>query len=93
MAELTPQDRLQPALLDRLTDDEPEQEAGAARSARHVARQQLRQAVLRDLAWLFNTTRLEPSIDLGDVRRTSERSVLNFGLPALSGRDGLHRST
>ena len=42
--------------------------------------------MLRDLAWLFNTTRLEAgSVDL---RRAPlvRRSVLNFGLPALSGK-------
>ena len=37
MAEqLTPQERLQPALLDRLTDDEPDKTAGAARASRAV---------------------------------------------------------
>ena len=36
MPELTPQERLQPALLDRLTDDEPDKTAGAARTARDV---------------------------------------------------------
>ena len=45
--------RLQPALLDRLTDDEPEQRTGD-RGARVMSKTQLRQAVLRDLAWLFN---------------------------------------
>ena len=36
MPELTPQERLQPALLDRLTDEEPDKTAGAARAARDV---------------------------------------------------------
>ena len=84
MAEpLTAQDRLQPALLDRLTDDAPEQKL-EAREARVVSRTQLRRAVLRDLAWLFNATRLESSVNLAPAPH-ARRSVINFGLPALSG--------
>ena len=45
---------------------------------------QLRQAVLRDLAWLFNTTRLESGQDLSSTPQV-QKSVLNFGLPALAG--------
>ena len=84
MAELTPQERLQPALLDRLTDEHPDEQQ-EAREHRVMSKRQLRQAVLRDLAWLFNSTRLESGVDLSrvpDVRR----SVVNYGLPALSGR-------
>ena len=84
MAELTPQERLQPALLDRLTDDRPEEQQ-EAREHRVMSKRQLRQAVLRDLAWLFNATRLESGVDLSRVPEV-RRSVLNFGLPALSGR-------
>jgi type VI secretion system protein ImpF len=84
MAELTPQERLQPALLDRLTDDAPGT-TQEPRERRVMSKRQLRQAVLRDLAWLFNATRLEA---VQDVSRLSHvrRSVLNYGLPALSGR-------
>jgi type VI secretion system protein ImpF len=82
MAELTPQERLQPALLDRLTDEEPAKKQ-EAREARLITKTKLRQAVLRDLAWLFNSVR--PS----DIDWTgyphAERSVVNYGLPALSG--------
>jgi type VI secretion system protein ImpF len=84
MPELTPQERLQPALLDRLTDEEPEH-TQEPRERRVMTKSRLRQAVLRDLAWLFNSTRLESSLDLTgliDVRR----SVINYGLPALAGR-------
>jgi type VI secretion system protein ImpF len=42
------------------------------------------QAVLRDLAWLFNATRLESTVDLTALSYV-RRSVVNFGLPALSG--------
>ena len=59
MAEqLLPQDRLQPALLDRLTDDEPDKKQ-EPREARVLSKSRMRQSVLRDLAWLFNATRLD----------------------------------
>ncbi len=84
MGELTPQERLQPALLDRLTDEEP----GArqeTREQRVMSKARLRQAVLRDLAWLFNATRFETAAELGKVPHV-RCSVVNFGLPPLSGR-------
>jgi type VI secretion system protein ImpF len=84
MPELTPQERLQPALLDRLTDEEPDKKQ-EPRERRVMSRTHLRRAVLRDLAWLFNTTRLEASVDLSSAPQV-RRSVINFGLPALSGR-------
>jgi type VI secretion system protein ImpF len=84
MAELTPQERLQPALLDRLTDDEPEK-LHERREHRVLSKARLRQAVMRDLAWLFNATRLEAGTDLSAAPYV-RRSVVNFGLPALSGR-------
>lgn len=84
MAELTPQERLQPSLLDRLTDEEPEKQQ-ELRERRVLSKSRLRQAVLRDLAWLFNTTRLESEVDLSKAP-LARRSVINFGLPALSGR-------
>jgi type VI secretion system protein ImpF len=84
MAELTPQERLQPALLDRLTDEEPEKQQ-EPRERRVMSKNRLRQAVLRDLAWLFNATRLESGVDLAKAPYV-RRSVVNFGLPALSGR-------
>jgi type VI secretion system protein ImpF len=81
---LPPHERLQPALLDRLTDDEPHKKL-EPREARLLSRSRLRQAVLRDLAWLFNTTRLEADTDLATAP-LARKSVLNFGLPALSGK-------
>jgi len=83
MAELTTQEKLQPALLDRLCDDEPAKSA-ESRDARVMSRQQMRAAVLRDLAWLFNATQpLKPSAHdgLDHIRG----SVINYGLPSLSG--------
>ena len=84
MAELTPQERLQPALLDRLTDEEPAASL-EPRELRVMTKRQLRQAVLRDLAWLFNATRMEAGTDLSRAPEV-QRSVINYGLPALSGR-------
>src|ERR1700712_3867037 len=78
-----PEERLQPALLDRLTDEEPDKKV-ESRDARVFSKRRLRQAVLRDLSWLFNATQLE---SVTDLTRTPlvRASVLNFGLPALSG--------
>ena len=85
MAEqLTPQERLQPALLDRLTDDEPEKQE-ELRENRVMSKSRLRQAVLRDLAWLFNATRLERGKEMAHVPN-ARRSVINFGLPAHAGQ-------
>lgn len=81
---LTPQDQLQPALLDRLTDDEPDKKL-EPRMQRVISKRRLREAVLRDLAWLFNTTRLDPNMDAATLPNV-RRSVVNFGLPALSGQ-------
>ncbi len=83
MVELAPQERLQPALLDRLADDEPDRKQ-EPRDARVINKARLRQSVLRDLAWLFNCTRPAREIDwTGNPH--AERSVLNYGLPALAG--------
>jgi type VI secretion system protein ImpF len=79
----TPQERLQPALLDRLADNEPEKKL-EPREARIMTKVQLREAVLRDLAWLFNTTKLDSHKDFTGYDY-ADRSVVNFGLPALSG--------
>jgi type VI secretion system protein ImpF len=81
MAKLRAQDRLQPALLDRLTDQAPGTTTESP-EARVIPRQRLRELVLRDLAWLFNT--VQPSIDWRGAPH-ARNSVLNFGLPPLSG--------
>jgi type VI secretion system protein ImpF len=84
MATLRAQDRLQPALLDRLTDDDPAS-AVEAPDTRVINRSRLRELVLRDLGWLFNTTRPAIEEDWSHVPHAA-RSVLGFGLPPLSGR-------
>lgn len=76
-------DRLQPALLDRLTDDDP-QSREEAEQARVMSKSQLRQAVLRDLGWLLNS--VQPLGKQAETFPALTGSVLNFGLPALSGQ-------
>ncbi|TXT27322.1 MAG: type VI secretion system protein ImpF [Gallionellaceae bacterium] len=77
-------DRLVPSLLDRLTDNDPQSKV-EPRDRRLMTIPQLRASVLRDLAWLFNVARLSASDDLDDYPEV-KRSVLNYGLPSLSGR-------
>jgi type VI secretion system protein ImpF len=83
MAELTPSERLQPSLLDRLTDDEPSQ-TQEARSRRVLSLARLREGVLRDVSWLLNSSNL-PEEDLEARYPHVARSVVNFGLPDLAG--------
>ncbi len=83
MAELLHTERLQPSLLDRLTDNDPERHT-ESREQRVLSMRQLRQSVLRDLSWLLNTPALESMVDLSDFPFAA-RSVINYGIPALSG--------
>jgi type VI secretion system protein ImpF len=82
MAELLPQERLQPSLLDRLTDDDPSSKVEPP-ERRVLTKSQLRQAVLRDLQWLFNAIRPRDG-ELADYPEV-QNSVMNFGLPAFAG--------
>ncbi|KVR05442.1 type VI secretion system lysozyme [Burkholderia ubonensis] len=84
MAELVSKHRLQPALLDRLTDHKPDQRS-ESRERRVVSMRQLRESVLRDLVSLFNAERHYSRDDLADYPLV-ERSVLNYGLPTLTGK-------
>ena len=84
MAELTSKVRLQPSLLDRLTDAEPEK-TSESRERRVLTTAQLRSSVRRDLGWLFNAIRLSAVEDLEAYPHVA-RSVLNYGLPDLAGR-------
>ncbi|MBI6621080.1 type VI secretion system baseplate subunit TssE [Pseudomonas corrugata] len=82
VTEIATRDRLQPSLLDRLTDDDPTNPKESA-DKRVLSLTQLKASVLRDLAWLLNTTSL---LD-GDatLHTPAGTSVVNFGLPALAG--------
>jgi type VI secretion system protein ImpF len=83
MAELTQKERLQPSLLDRLTDDNPLSSV-ESRDSRVLGVQKLREYVLRDLAWLLNTDNLESSIDF-EFLPEARNSVINYGVPTTSG--------
>lgn len=83
MAELTQKERLQPALLDRLTDDSPG-ELKESRDSRVMSLQQLRECVLRDLVWLLNAENLESVVDL-ENHPAAKASVINYGIPATAG--------
>ena len=83
MAELTPQERLQPSLLDRLTDKARDTQT-ESRDRRVLSMRLMRQAVLRDLAWLLNTGHLETTEDLEAYPQVRD-SVLNYGMPDISG--------
>jgi type VI secretion system protein ImpF len=83
MAELTTQERLQPSLLDRLTDDEPGK-SDESREKRVISATRLRDCVSRDMSWLLNCVNLAANEDLSDYSEVA-RSVLNFGIPDLTG--------
>lgn len=94
MAAFGAQDRLQPSLLDRLTDHDPASRVEPL-EARVLSRRQLREAVLRDLSWLFNAVCEEPDVgNRNDPERTALwksvpqacDSVLNFGILPLTGQ-------
>jgi type VI secretion system protein ImpF len=84
VVELTPRERLQPSLLDRLTDQEPEVQQ-ESRERRVLSPQKLREVVRRDLGWLFNAINMASVEDLSAYPQVA-RSVVNYGLPDLSGR-------
>jgi type VI secretion system protein ImpF len=83
MAELTPRDRLQPCLLDRLTDDEPEV-GTESRDQRVVSLRRYKRAVLRDLEMLLNSKRHPRHDNIYEFNQAA-RSVLNYGIPDLCG--------
>ena len=84
MAELTTKERLQPSLLDRLTDDEPDKRQESP-DKRVLSPQRLRESVRRDLTWLFNTPNLASVQDLSKYPEV-ESATVNFGIPDFAGR-------
>jgi len=88
MPELVVVEKLQPCLLDRLTDDEPKN-SQESRAQRVISLQRYRQGVLRDLQWLFSASAHLPqegeqSFSLDDFP-DAHRSVINFGVKHLFG--------
>ncbi len=88
MAELTPTEKLQPCLLDRLTDDEPGK-TEESRNQRVISLQRYKRGVLRDLEWLFNSSAHLPEEGKNKQRLADYpeaiRSVINFGTRQLCG--------
>jgi type VI secretion system protein ImpF len=83
MGQWSLKERLQPSLLDRLTDFEPSQ-VKESTSQQSMSQKQFKEAVIRDLGWLLNSVALDVCEDLEKYPEV-QRSVLNFGLPDMSG--------
>jgi type VI secretion system protein ImpF len=83
MADLAPQERLQPSLLDRLTDERPDERV-EPRERRVMSMRRLRECVLRDLSWLLNADNLAQTEDLG-AYPLAAASTINFGMRDLAG--------
>lgn len=83
MADRNISERLQPALLDRLTDDTPDK-ATEGRDRRVIDVNRLRDIIRRDLSWLLNTNNLDTQID-ADTYPQASASVLNYGVREVAG--------
>ncbi len=82
--DLSEKERLQPSLLDRLTDREPGEIKESARE-RVIDIRRLREIIQRDLGWLLNTTNNQAIID-PDLYPNAARSTLNYGITDVAGR-------
>jgi type VI secretion system protein ImpF len=76
-------ERIQPCLLDRLTDENPEA-VKESRNERVISVKRYREGVLRDLIWLLNA-KAHTDRDGLDEFPEAARSVLNFGTRDLCG--------
>jgi type VI secretion system protein ImpF len=83
MADRTLAERLQPSLLDRLTDRRPG-EAEDRREDRVIDVRRLREIIERDLSWLLNTTSYESVGEL-EGHPQAARSVINYGVREVAG--------
>ena len=77
-------ERLQPALLDRLTDKSPADRTESMSMA-VMSHDSLRQAVLRDLRWLLNTSSKEGDLPFESFPQ-ARVSTLNYGVRAMAGK-------
>ncbi len=84
MAELTTMEKIQPCLLDRLTDNAPDRKEESS-NERVVSISRYRDGVLRDLRWLLSANRHEDNEDLQAFKEV-KTSTLNFGIRSLCGR-------
>ncbi len=76
-------ERLQPSLLDRLTDDDPTS-LKETRDSRVIDIRQLRDIIQRDLSWLLNTSDNNNLID-AERYPSAALSVLNYGIQEVAG--------
>jgi type VI secretion system protein ImpF len=83
MAETGQFERLQPSLLDRLTDDAPGN-SRETREDRVIDIRRLRDIVQRDLSWLLNTYNNDIIIDAERYPHAA-KSVLKFGVEDITG--------
>ncbi len=83
MADRTITERLQPSLLDRLTDLHPEARE-ERREERVIDIRRLRDIIRRDLSWLLNTSNAETWI-APQRHPHAANSVLNYGVREASG--------
>ena len=83
MADKTLAERLQPSLLDRLTDQKPG-ELKETRESRVIDLSRLRDIIQRDLSWLMNTHNAESNFDVERYPAVAS-SVLNYGLAEVAG--------
>ena len=84
MGQWSLKERLQPSLLDRLTDHHPDKSKEST-AQQSMSQKEFKDAVIRDLGWLLNSVCLEVCVDL-DAYPEVKRSVVNFGLPDISGQ-------
>src|SRR3954469_19256174 len=94
MPELVVSEKLQPCLLDRLTDDDPKN-SQESRAQRVISLQRYRQGVLRDLEWLFSASAHLPHPPAGlqegncafrlEEFSDAFKSVINYGTRHLFG--------
>jgi len=84
MADLGESERLQPSLLDRLTDDNPGNIKESVRD-QIIDIRQLRDIVLRDLGWLLNTVNQEGDV-VEDDYPYAAHSTLNYGITDIAGK-------
>ena len=76
-------ERIQPCLLDRLTDENPEA-VKESRNERVISVKRYREGVLRNLIWLLNAKAHADRDGLDEFPEVA-RSVLNFGTRDLCG--------
>ena len=84
MAELPTMEKIQPCLLDRLTDHAPEKKEESSYE-RVMSISRYRDGVLRDLRWLLSASRHSDEEDLQSYPALRS-STLNYGVRSLCGR-------